>query len=206
MQRRSRDEACCRYNVVVSSQDKVHVFGASGSGTTTLGRALATALGSVHLDADTYFWQSTDPPFTQIRPAGERVILLGNALQATPNWVLSGSVCGWGDAFKDDFTLAVFLYIPMDVRMRRILERDQARFGARIERGGDMYEANQAFIEWASKYDTAGLEMRSRTLHEQWVKTLRCPVLRIEYDAPLERSLDIVQTRLADDRGASVHR
>ena len=53
----------------MSPHARVHVFGASGSGTTTLGRALAEALGSVHLDTDAYFWESTDPPFTTIRPA-----------------------------------------------------------------------------------------------------------------------------------------
>lgn len=198
MRRRSPAEAYCRYSVAVISPEKVHVFGASGSGTTTLGRALAEALGSVHLDADAYFWETTDPPFTHIRSASERVVLLGDAMRAAPTWVLSGSVCGWGDVFREDFTLAVYLYIPTDVRMSRIIERDRLRFGARIELGGDMYETSRAFIEWAGKYDTAGLEMRSRTLHEQWLQTLRCPVVRIEFDAPLTRWLDLVKTRLAD--------
>ena len=125
--------------------DKVHVFGASGSGTTTLGRALAITLGCVHLDADEYFWEATDPPFTQIRAVHERQALLGNAMRSAPNWVLSGSVCGWGDVFVNNFTRAIFLYVPETLRMQRIIERDRARFGARIEPGGDMHDANQAF-------------------------------------------------------------
>ena len=41
---------------------RIHVFGASGAGVTTLGRALADALGTPHHDTDDYFWLPTTPP------------------------------------------------------------------------------------------------------------------------------------------------
>ena len=41
---------------------RIHILGASGSGTTTLGRALAERLQCPHFDADDYFWVPTDPP------------------------------------------------------------------------------------------------------------------------------------------------
>jgi adenylate kinase family enzyme len=43
---------------------RIHILGASGSGTTTLGAALADRLGHPHVDADSLFWLPTDPPFT----------------------------------------------------------------------------------------------------------------------------------------------
>jgi adenylate kinase family enzyme len=36
---------------------RVHIFGASGSGTTTLGRTLAERLGVRFFDGDDYFWE-----------------------------------------------------------------------------------------------------------------------------------------------------
>ena len=45
----------------------IHVMGASGSGTTSLGRALADRLDIAHLDTDDFFWLPTDPPFTTPR-------------------------------------------------------------------------------------------------------------------------------------------
>ena len=51
----------------------IHVMGASGSGTTTLGQALAAKLGIRHLDTDHFFWMPTDPPFTMQREVGARV-------------------------------------------------------------------------------------------------------------------------------------
>ena len=46
---------------------KIHVLGASGSGTTTIAKVLAKKLGYVHLDTDSYFWEETDIPVTHAR-------------------------------------------------------------------------------------------------------------------------------------------
>jgi hypothetical protein len=70
---------------------RVHIVGASGAGTTTLGRALARRLTCPHLDTDDYFWLPSQPPFQNIRPAVERRTLLGADLARHPGWVLSGS-------------------------------------------------------------------------------------------------------------------
>ncbi|NML64046.1 hypothetical protein HHL22_02400 [Hymenobacter sp. RP-2-7] len=48
---------------------KLHVFGASGAGVTTLGHALSAALGLPYFDSDDYFWLPTKPEFTH-RPPG----------------------------------------------------------------------------------------------------------------------------------------
>jgi adenylate kinase family enzyme len=42
---------------------RIHVMGASGSGVTTLGRALADALAFPHYGTDDYFWLPTTPPY-----------------------------------------------------------------------------------------------------------------------------------------------
>lgn len=55
---------------------RVHILGASGSGTTTLGRALAQAWSVPHADADDYFWVPADPPYLQKRPVEERITLM----------------------------------------------------------------------------------------------------------------------------------
>ena len=83
-------------------------------------------------------------------------------------WVVSGSLCGWGDVTILLFELVVFLWVPQEVRMERLHRREQARFGKRILPGGDMYEQSQAFLVWAASYDEGGLDMRSKQRHDQW--------------------------------------
>jgi hypothetical protein len=104
---------------------RVHILGASGSGTTTLGRALAERLGCPLLDADDYFWVPTDPPFQQIRVREERQALLRADVPPDQSWVLSGSLCDWGDIFIPLFDLVVFLWIPPAVRLARLAAHER---------------------------------------------------------------------------------
>ena len=97
--------------------------------------------------------------------------------------MLSGSVVGWGNVFASAFTLAVFVSLPLELRMRRLVARERERYGARVEPGGDMAEQSREFVAWAARYDSAGFEQRSRVVHEAWIGALTCPVLRIEDDA-----------------------
>jgi hypothetical protein len=119
-----------------------------------------------------------------------------NDITAQDSWVVSGSLCGWGDVAISLFELVVFLSIPHDVRMVRLRRREQARFGTRIEPGGDMYEQSHAFLAWAASYDDGGLDIRSRRLHEQWLGTLPCPIICIEGECTLEEQLAVLMAEV----------
>lgn len=168
---------------------QVHILGASGSGTTTLGRAIQQRWGYAHLDTDNFFWELTDPPFERPRERSERVRLLSEAVQAHEAWVLTGSLCGWGDVFIPQFELVVFLYVPPDVRLERLRHRESRRYGGRIELGGELYRKNLEFMAWAASYDHAEDDRRSLRTHEAWLKTLSCPVIRLEGEMSVEERL-----------------
>jgi hypothetical protein len=123
----------------------------------------------------------TQPPFQTVRERGERQAMLGAALQRHSDWVLSGSLCGWGDVFIPQFELVVFLWVPADVRIARLRARERARYGSAIEPGAPLHDRYVRFIAWASGYDH-GLDVpeRCRCLHETWLAQLPCPVLRLE--------------------------
>src|SRR5271156_3199774 len=90
---------------------RVHIMGASGAGVTSLGRALADALAVSHHDTDDYFWRPTTPPYTEMREAADRLRLMREVFLDRPDWVLSGSLDGWGDPIIPSFDLVVFLYV-----------------------------------------------------------------------------------------------
>ena len=175
---------------------RIHILGASGSGTTTLGRALAARLQCPHFDTDVYFWVPTDPPCRQPRERTARQQRLMNDLTTHDAWVLSGSLCGWGDVAMPLFELVVFLWVPHAVRMDRLHRREHARFGERILPGGDMYETSQAFLAWAASYDEGGLDMRSRQRHDQWLSTLPCPILYFEGEYSIEEQLAVLMVEI----------
>lgn len=175
---------------------RIHILGASASGTSTLAEALSNRTGYCYFDTDDYYWIPTVVPFTQKRNIGERQELLKKDLENTSEWILSGSLCGWGDIFIPYFELVVYLSLPKEVRIIRLIEREIQRYGTDIEPNGKRYKLHTDFVEWASKYDEAGTYMRSKALHDIWLSKLPCPVLKIEGDKTVEERLNIVLRRL----------
>jgi cytidylate kinase len=145
----------------------VLVTGASGSGTTTLGRALATRIGAQLVDADDLYWLPSDPAFTSKRDRAERAELLREKLTAGPT-VVAGSIMGWDGDLENAFGLIVFLRAPAEVRVPRLIARDRERFG----------RVNEEFVAWAAQYDGGTLEGRNLARHLAWLEQRRCPVLR----------------------------
>lgn len=171
----------------------IHILGASGSGTTTLARELSKLLGYEHFDTDDYFWLPTTPPFTEKRPVADRSQLLEKDLKGAACWILSGSNCGWGDFLISSYDLVIFLYVPPEIRMKRLIQREVERYSQeRISDGGDLYENHKAFITWAAAYDTAGPEMRSLAMHNEWLKRLNCRVIRLEGPQGVEERIRAV--------------
>ncbi len=146
-----------------------------------------------HHDTDTYLWTPTDPPFQTVRERTERQALLRHDLERCDSWVLSGSLCGWGDFAIPVFDLVVFLYLPTGVRMQRLEKREMERYGPSIEDSGDpRYAKHKEFLDWAANYDTGGLDMRSRESHEEWIAALPCKVVRLEQEQTVQENLKTI--------------
>lgn len=175
----------------------IHILGASGSGTTTLGKALAERMGCCHFDTDEYYWVPTNPPFQKKREPEARVRLLSDVLSQDESWVLSGSLCAWGDALIPLFNLVVFLWIPTELRMERLRQRERDRYAEDVLPGGEMHEAHLLFLEWAGEYDTGDANVRSLRRHEQWLSSLPCLVVRLDKDHSVETRVDLILQRIS---------
>lgn len=172
---------------------RIHILGASGSGTSTLALHLANELDIRHYDTDDFFWEKTDPPFQTQRERSLRQQYLKESLDSIESWVLSGSLCGWGDMFIPYFDLVVFLWLPEDIRIERLKSREKLRHGPRIDEFGDMHDTYQAFIDWAAQYDSEACSVgRNIKMHRDWLSNLPCKVLRIEGEVELNDKLQMV--------------
>jgi adenylate kinase family enzyme len=165
---------------------RIHIMGASGSGVTSLGRALADALAIPHHDTDDYFWQPTTPPYRDQREPAERLRLMRELFLPRAAWVLSGSLNGWGDALISNFDLVVFVTTPTEIRLQRLRAREALRFGTEaVAPGGWRHHETEEFIAWASGYDDGDRVSRNLAKHQAWLATLPCPVLRLDGSRPL---------------------
>jgi adenylate kinase family enzyme len=160
---------------------RIHITGASGAGVTTLGRAVADALACPAHDTDDYFWRPTTPPYTERRDIPDRMRLMEEIFLERPDWVLSGSLDDWGKPVIPLFDLVAFVYVPTDIRLHRLREREMRR--------GLM---DEEFLEWASHYDDGTREGRKLSRHRAWLLTLSCPVLRLDGTRPVAELVEQV--------------
>lgn len=177
---------------------RILATGASGSGTTTIGRLLANHLDYTHHDTDDYYWKPTPTPYQEKRARNERVRLMKEVFVGRRDWILSGSVMEWGDFLMPHFEHVVFLYVPAEVRQARLWEREGQHFGSdAIAPDGWRHQETSEFVEWAGHYDDGSREGRNLADHETWLAKLKCPVLRLDGTKP---TLELVEAISEDLR------
>jgi len=175
------------------------IFGASGAGSTTLGREVAQRLKYQYLDIDDYLWRwDTAIPLTLTHPREERAKRLMDDIQKYPNFVIAGTIFSDREQFEPLLDLAVFISTPTDICAERVHVRECTRWGSRVLPGGDMYKSTRFhgdysdYVANAEKYETADVAKFGRKLHEQWITELHCPVLRVDGMNDVSKNADWV--------------
>jgi adenylate kinase family enzyme len=161
----------------------IHLLGAPGSGVSSLGKIIAEELKWPFFDTDNFVWFTDDAlPYRRKRNTQHRMQLLTETLSKEPNWVLSGSLCGWGDALIPEFDLVIHLTAQPQVREQRIKLRETARYGAeRLAEGGDLHLVFEKFSDWALGYDTPSANIRSASAEHAWLtQMVKCQVLFLD--------------------------
>ncbi len=174
----------------------IHIYGASGSGTSTIGKYISDKLGFYFMDTDDYFWQATNPPYTIKRNISERLSMMKKDINEHEKVVISGSLVDWGDELIPLFSLAIRVETDTNRRIERLMRREREHFGDRIDTGGDMYENHQEFLNWAAAYDDGGLDMRSKAKHDEWQMKLCCKHIIVDGSLPLEKNFQMIQSYL----------
>jgi adenylate kinase family enzyme len=168
---------------------RVHIAGAPGGGTTTIGRALATQLSIPHFDADDFYWMPTNPPYRQPRPRTDRVRLMRELFLDRDAWVFSsGNIESWAPEIVPSIDIIAFLIVPTDVRMERLRLRQDRQFGSSAVAPSGWNHANTLDLySVAAGYDDGTAKGRTRPRHEAWFASLTCQIVRIDGTRPVQQ-------------------
>lgn len=151
---------------------RIHLFGASGSGCSSLGRYMAAALHVHFFDTDDFYREKTEPPFVQRRLPLERKVSLEQSLRHCDAYVLAGEMSSWKERAPPEFTLVVFVRTPKQRRYTRLLARERERYGDRVAPGGDLHAISSAFLAWCAAYDDG--EQPAAHCPDTWPTTRPC--------------------------------
>jgi len=181
---------------------RIHIFGPSGAGTSTLGRQLADALATQHFDTDDFYWLPTTPPFRVKRPVEDRLALMEAMFLPRRDWILSGSLDSWGGRIPERFTYAIRLTLDPELRRLRLERREAQRCNCHRGWGQGLCPECLAFLSWADGYEAGDRPGRSLARHVEFARTLHCPVLVMDAARPVKDLVRDVLARL--DHGVTV--
>ena len=166
------------------------VCGLNGAGTSTLGKALARELGFYFIDNETLYFPKESPDYPYFSPRSREEVKqsLMQDIQAHDNFVFAAVKGDCGEGIYPLFQYAVLMDVPKDIRMRRVRDRSFMKFGHRILPGGDLYEQEEKFFEL--------VQSREADTVEEWVRSLSCPVIRVDGTKPVEANVRFIIERI----------
>lgn len=162
------------------------VCGLNGSGKSTLGNALAKRLQFHFIDNEDLFFPKSDFKYIYVSPRThkEAELLLWGEITMYENFVFAAVKGDYGEKIYPYFNYAVLIEVPKDIRIQRVKNRSFQKYGKRMQRGGDLHEAEERFFEF--------VESRPENLVEDWLKHLKCPVLRVDGTKAIEENVDYI--------------
>lgn len=162
------------------------ICGLNGAGKSTLGKALAKELNFYFIDNEDLFFPKTDPQYMYASPRSreEAANLLSHELKAHENFVFAAVKGDYGENIYSFFQYAVLIDVPKAIRIQRVKTRSFQKFGNRMLPGGDLYETEEKFFHL--------VQSRAENTVEEWIGSLRCPVIRIDGTKPIEENIDFI--------------
>ena len=174
----------------------IAIVGLNGSGKSTLAHALAQTLNMYEMDVEDYYFPNQrdarlsaldnlpsedcnfceELPYSSPKSKSEVEEAILKDITSHERFILSCVSLNWKDnSILSAIDALIVLHAPMEVRLQRIKEREEKRFGDRTLPGGDMYEQQVEFRKIvASKDEQSVISSTNRvncphlTIDEPW--------------------------------------
>ena len=166
------------------------ICGLNGSGKTTLGMRLADRLKYDSLNDEDYYFFESEIPFSKSRTEDEAKEYVISYLRCHKNVVMVATRGDLSERINSMYDCVIYLSAPVGIRLSRIKERDRKRFGERVLPGGDMYEQQRRFHEFAL--------LRTTEKIEKWMEMLECTVIKLDGTRNVDENIEITEQLLKD--------
>jgi len=166
------------------------ICGLNGSGKTTFGMKLADRLKYDFLNDEDYYFFESEVPFSCSRSEEAAKEYIVSYFGCHENVVIVATRGDLGVRINSMYDCVIYLSAPAEIRLSRIKERDEKRFGERVLPGGDMYEQQRKFHDFALS--------RTAEKIEKWMEMLECTVIKLDGTRAVDENIETTEQLLKD--------
>ena len=98
------------------------------------------------------------------------------------NFVFAAVKGNYGEEIIPLYNYVIIVEVPKGIRLERVRNRSYQKFGERMLPGGDLHEQEEAFFRM--------IESREDDYVENWLKTLSCPIIRIDGTKSVDENVE----------------
>ncbi len=162
------------------------ICGLNGTGKSTLGKTLAEKLHFHFIDIENLYFPKTNSDYIYASSCTREDVVerLLYEIKAHDNFILASVKGDYGEDIYSFFQCAILLDVPKDIRLQRVKERSFQKFGNRMLLGGDLFEQEEKFFRF--------VESRNENTVEEWIKFLKCPIIRIDGTKPIDENIGFI--------------
>ena len=104
--------------------DGIIITGLNGCGKSTVRKLLAEKMNYYSMDVEDYYFIKSDTPYSKFHTLEQTKQLMLKDIQKHGDFVLATVNCDWGEEIASMCKLAIVLSAPLDLRMKRIKNRE----------------------------------------------------------------------------------
>lgn len=170
--------------------NRIIVCGGNGAGKSTLGKRLAAEIGWTFKDIEEYYFpvKNTDYNYSEARTKEEVSELLLTDMKKHEDFILASVKGEFGSEVSQMFTCAILIEAPKELRMERVRDRSNQKFGDRMLPGGDLYEKEEKFFDM--------VQNRPEDYTTKWLETVDMPIIRVDGTCEIEANVEKIKEEL----------
>lgn len=171
------------------------ICGMNGSGKSTLGKALAERINFRFIDNENLYFQrsAANEPYGNGRTKEEVIAFLMEEVREYPDFVFVAVKGDYGQEILPLYNYIVMVEVLRDIRLERVRNRSFMKFGERMLPGGALYEKEEQWFKL--------VESRPENYAEEWLKSMDCPVIRVDGTKPVEENIDYILGQIKEVKG-----
>lgn len=142
------------------------------------------------IDIENLYFPKTNPNYIYASPRTRKEVekLLLHEIKTHKDFILASVKGDYGEDIYSLIQYAILLDVPKNIRLKRVKKRSFQKFGNRMLLGGDLYEQEENFFHF--------VESRDENIVEEWVKSLKCPVIRMDGTKSIDENTNFIMERI----------